>query len=434
MDTDPIGESTPTVEEDGGLGAVADEDRISPRLDAVLVAQSVPPQLLAAELYFMEPTASGLRELFSQTGGFEGLELATAEGAFDLVRFDPQDPDRLLASNRSSYGEALNNDSNEIWTLTGDGMVEQQLWAPARAHDFAHFNVDGSATMWVHGGGSGFAPRQAVFLDNALTETGASAPVYASRFTSVSGAVFALTGNGDYYSHDREPAALIADQGDGPVTLHEGVEFGWIDNPTPEILVAYPDSADGLTAVWDTTTLAELLNHPLAGRRLARAAISGDETVAVAATADGRLEAIDMMTGLSMGSFGEVDVTGVDQPIALNENGTVAVTVEHSGQVTIWWVGEDRPVASIGADAAQPRWVSEEYSPKASSVIALDGSRLALRVGAVGSERTHYVFLDTSIESWIARACDQAERRLTEQEATSLGLPACQRACSDRSG
>ena len=426
-EAEPSQETSPIEEAGDDLLAPAEEP--SSLSEAALVAQSVPRALLVVELFVAEPSASSLRELFSEAGGFDGLEIATAEGAFDLVRFDPLDPDRLLASHRSSYGEGRNNDSNEIWTVHPDGSVDQQVWAPNRSHDFAHFNVDGSAIMWVHAGGSGFAPRRAVFLGNGLVETRTTEPLYASRFTAANGTLFALTGNGDYYSHEDKYVALVADAGNGLVTLAGGDEFGWIDNPTPDILVAYPSSVDGRTVVWDTATLERLPDHPLSGRNSRAAAVSDDLTRAVVVEADGRMEVLDMLNGLSMGTFGEVEVAGVDQPITLNEDGTIAITVEHSGRVTIWWVGGDQPVASIAGDAGQPRWVSERFAPTAASAVAANGSRVAVRKPARPSTANRYVIVDTSIVSWIARACERAQRPLSEPEAAALGLPPERRAC-----
>lgn len=404
---------------------------VSERFDAVRVTQSIPHPLLAAELYFADPSEEGLRDLFGVVGGFEGLELATAEGAFDLVSFDAENEDRLLASRRLSYGDAENQQVNEIWELGSDGVIEQALWAPGTSHDFAHFNADGSATMWVHGGGDGFAPRKAVVLTASFDQTTTTESIYASRFATAKGTVFALTGNGDYYTNEIGYVELVADDGTGLVVLDDGSLYGWIDNPTPDILVAYPIDEQGFTAVWDVATLRPLPTHHLAGRAYQRSAVSGDGRVAIGATFVGELEVIDLGTGRSRGAFGEVDVDRVDQPIALNFDGTIAVTVENRGRVSIWWVGADKPISSIITGEGQPRWVSAAYAPTSTSVVSRDTRRVALSSPASGQTASTWIIADTDTNSWIRRACEEAGRALTDAEVEALGLPGEQRACTD---
>lgn len=381
----------------------------------------VPRPLLAAELFAADPSAAGLRQLYDVVGGFEGLELGSIEGAFDLVSFDPVDRDRLLASNRLSYGPAENQQTTELWHFTG-GVIERTLWAPSVSHDFVHFNPDGTTTMWVHGGGQGFAPRAATVLDRQLTPVTTTEPLYASRFSSTGGTVFALTGNGDYYTNDPGYVELVADRGSGPIVLDDGFRYGWIDNPSPDLLIAYPAVAEGRTSVWDATTLEPMPDHELAHRHHRRVAISGDGRVAVGAAADGSLEVIDLSTGASVERFGSVDTDGVARPITLNDDGTVAITVEGSGTVSLWWVGDDRPVASIDADAGQPRWLSEEYAAASTSVVAADGSRIVIRAGARPDSPTTWLMVDAEIDSWIERACRLAGRRLSDSEADALDL------------
>lgn len=402
----------------------------SERFDAVRFTQSIPRSLLAAELYFADPSEEGLRDLFDVVGGFEGLELATAEGAFDLVSFDANDENRLLASRRLSYGNAENQQVNEIWELGSDGVIEQALWAPGTSHDFAHFNADGSATMWVHGGGDGFAPRKAVVLTGGFVRTTTTEPIYASRFTTADDTVFALTGNGDYYTNDVGYVDLVADDGTGLTLLHDGSFYGWINNPAPDILVAYPIDGQGSTAVWDVATLRPLPTHQLAGRSYQRSAVSGDGAVAVGVTFGGELEVIDLGTGQSRGTFGEVDVDRVDRPIALNFDGTVAVTIENTGRVSIWWVGADKPISSIITGEGQPRWVSAAYAPTSTSVVSWDTRRIALSSPASGQTASTWIIADTDTNSWIQRACEQAGRSLTDTEIEALGLPGEKRVCT----
>lgn len=382
----------------------------------------------AAARFVAAPDRDRLHALFEAVGGFEGLRSASAVGAFDVVTFDPAQPDVLLASKRLSYGPAQNQLVNQRWRIDPSAHVEQTLWASAVEHDFVHFNIDGTVTMWVHGGGDGFAPRRAVVLDGVdgeeiLTTT----PLYASRFTATSDAVFALTGNGVYGTTQSGYADLVADRGDGPIVLADGASFSWIDNPTPDILVAYPADPEGVTAVWDAATWEPLPSHPLANHAYRRVGVSGDRRTAVAASTEGPLEIIDLTTGRVRGRFGHLDVTGVGKPITLDHDGTVAITTQRSGLVQIWWVGDDDPVATVDADAAQPRWISPEYAPRSTSVVSPDGSRLALRVGARPGVRTRWDVVETDVTKWIARACRLAEG--SPEPATSRMLRLHRRAC-----
>ncbi len=404
------------------------ESSVDGQVDERLAA--IPEPLLAAELFVAAPNRDRLHGLFESIGGFDELRFSTAEGAFDTVRFDPLDGNRLLASKRLSYGPAENHLVNEMWWLDGSNEARQELWAPEVAHDFAHFNVDGTVTMWVHGGGTGFAPRIAVVLDGATGETLVTTePVFASRFTATSRAVFALTGTGVYGTSQSGYVDLIADAGAGPVVLADGGPYGWVDNPTSDVLVAYPVTAGGTTAVWDTVTLQPIVDHVLAGRHLVRLAVSADRRTALGATPAGSLQVIDLTTGLAGDAFGQVDVQGVDQPITLDADGTVAITVGRSGLVQIWWVGDDQPVATIGADAAQPRWISQEYAPQSTSIVSADGERVALRRPALPGVPTRWDFVETGVGAWIERACQIAGRTLDDGEVTALALPVDRRAC-----
>ena len=252
---------------------------------------------VAAEQYLESPGAGSLRDLLESIGGFESQTLGIAGGPFDLLRFDPLDSSRILASVRSSYGEARNQDTNEIWVVE-DGKVEQSLWAPDVEHDFAHFNSDGTITMWVNASDDlSYGPRQAVLLDANWTPVITTSGIYASRFTSTDGKVFALTGDGDHYSNRRSYVDLLVHDGESRTVLASGDSFGWIDTPIDGLLVAYPAESGGVTAVWDTNTLKPVQGHALAGRHYQRLAISRDGSTAVGVTFGNRLEQIDLGTG-----------------------------------------------------------------------------------------------------------------------------------------
>lgn len=387
----------------------------------------IPPSLQAAELFVANPGARTLHDLVESVGGLDAVTLGEVDGSFDLVRFDPSDSDRLLASARSSYGEAENQGANELWQIEAD-TIRRTLWAPDTAHDFAHFNADGTTTMWVAAGVADFAPRTAIVLDKQGAQMASSQPIYASRFTAVGASVFALTGDGDYYSQEDTYRDLIVD-GAAEQTLDSGQSYGWIDNPTPGLLVAYPRDTTGATSVWDTTSLNRLDEHPLSGRPYQRVAVAADGLTAVGITFDGELEQLDLRSGRTLSVFGSIDPQGVDQPITLNADATLAITVERSGLVSLWWVGSDTPIATVAADAAQPRWVSERYGARSASAVAADASRVALRLPARPDTPVRWVVIDTSTEGWIRQACESGGRSLTPDERSQLGLERGLAAC-----
>jgi len=400
----------------------------SARRDPDVIVRSIPEPLLVAELFAADPGPAKLRDLLDVIGGFDGVTLASAQGAFDLVRFDPLDPDRLLASNRLSYGDAENQDVNELWQI-GETGVEQALWAPNTSHDFVHFNTDGTVTMWSHGGGPGFAPRSVRLLDGEFGLVASTDPLYASRFSIDGQKLFALTGDGVLGPRNEGYENLIADDGVQQTILAPGSPYGWIDNPIPGMLIAYPRTDSTTIAVWNTLTLDPADDHPLAGRSYQRLAISGDHEVAVGITFDGQLEELVFRTGDVVSTFGAIDPVGIDQPITLNDDGTIAITVDRVGLVTMWWVGEDTPILVAPGDAGQPRWVSDQYAARFASAVASNGSRVALRSGARPEVPVQWTIIDTDVDSWVQRACRLAGRPLTPEERRAILLVPGREAC-----
>lgn len=339
--------------------------------------------------------------LLSSIGGLDALHLGTAEGSFDMVSFDPSDPDRLLASRRSSYGIARNESVNEEWWVS-DGDVVQSLFDADRAHDYAHFTRDGDIAIWSNSGETnGYAARTLVVMGDADLRSG---PIYASRSVVVGDTLFALTGDADYYSSSRSFELLVAERDGTRRTLDPGAGWSWIDSPDGEVLVAYPVDETGLTVVWDVATLERLPQHPLSGRDYQRAAISGDATTAVGIRRSGEMEVVDLPSGEISGRFGAVDPRGIDRPLVLNHDATLAVSTDHDGTVTLWWVGDDRPLAVVGADAGPMRVIGELRAPRVSSSVAPDASRVAVHHRPIGEQPTTWAILDTDLESWSRRA------------------------------
>ncbi len=392
-----------------------------PTIPEVPASKRLPNALLAAECYRSAPSADHLRAVFEAIGGFEGLEVGVAEGAFDVVTFDALDHDRLLAAHRGGYGAAENQDVNQQWHVS-EGDVTQSVWDPLTPHDFVHYNSDGTISMWVHGRvDAGYAPRDAVVIDSVgdVIAT-SSSPLYADRFAVDGGTVFALTGSPDWYApRDSGYRALIADDGARQVGLGSGAGFGWIDVPTPGLLVAYPAEPTGRTAVWDTRTLAPLEEHPLAGRPYQRVAVAGDRTTALAVTNDGALEPLDLATGRRGHRFGHVDVREVDRPIAVSDDGAVALSVEKSGLVSIWFVGDDRPIATYDGSSGLPRWrPTSRSAARLTSSLAPDASRLALRIDASPRVSVSWRLIDTDVESWLARAREIGASGVSRPQST----------------
>lgn len=373
-----------------------------PEVDA---RQRLPDPARAARCYELRPSAHHLREVFEAVGGFDGLVLATAEGPFDLVTFDAADPDELLATRRSGYGPAENQDVNERWSFA-DGTIRQTIWDAGTPHDFVHHNTDGTMTMWVHDGASrGLAPRTAVVIDRSGAEISRTAPMHADRFAIDDGTVFALTGDPDWYApRDEGYRQLVADDGERQLQLAPAGELAWIEVPVPGVLVAYGVDG-GETLVWDTRTLEPVPDHPLAGRPYQRTAVAGDGRTAVGVTHSGELEPVDLRTGLVGPRFGDVDVVEVDRPIVLGDAGRVAITVERTGRVSVWYVGDGEPIASYAAGSGVPRWLPTSRSAaRLASALAPDASRVALRIDARPGVGVSWRLIDADVDSWLARA------------------------------
>jgi len=396
------------------------------RLEASILAKSLPEGLVAAELFRADPGPRTLRPLLTAVGGLEGLVLGTAEGTFDLVTFDPLDPDRLLAAQKSSYGPAENQATNQRWYVSGSD-VSQTLFAPSLAHDFAQFTADGTVAVWANSGNTtAFASRTVTLRSSPPALS--SKPIYASRSVIVDGTLFALTGSEDYYSTSRQFESLIADRGGDVTVLDSGERWSWIDSPQDDIVISYP-TEDGVTTVWDATTFERVTDHPLAGLPYQRLAVSGNGQTAVGVTYDNELEVLDATTGTPMGRFGSLNPEGTAQPITLNEDGTIAITVDFDGTVSLWWVGQDRPVAVVNGDAGPARVLAEYRAPRTASAVEPAARRIALRQRATPATPTTWQIIDTDPNSWIQLACELAGRPLTPEERRGLGLtntpPAC---------
>lgn len=396
-------------------------------LSSLVTRGTIPEALLAAESFRAVPGARTARTLFDVVGRVDGLTLGVAEGAFDLVSFHPEDPGLLLASRRSGYGSARNDGVNEMWRVR-ETDVDQRLFMSGIPHDVAHFNRDGSMTLWRSGTDESFAPRFAETVVGGVSVT--SGPVYASRSVVVDGVVFALTGPADYYAPAREFELLVADVGGVVHVLGEADVMSWVDSPLPGIVVAYPADGSGSTRVWDVASLGELVDHPLAGLSLQRVASTPDGSVVLGVTFDERLVLLDSSpAGLAM-EFGRHDPRGMTDAITLSESGDVAVTVDRNGLVSLWWVPDGRRIATIEGDAGPARLLGERRAPLSGSAVAPGGQRVALRRLGIGGDTMTWQIFTADVDSWLERACDLAGRPLTPDERTFLALDGHPPACS----
>ncbi len=391
------------------------------------LAAAMPRELLAAERYVSDPSATTVRELLDVIGGVGTMIAGSAAGDFDLVTFDPLNPNHLLASRRGSYGPAQNQRFNEMWTVT-EGRVDQRPFAVDRPHDVAHFATDGSVAVWATTGDTDSFAARTVSIERNDT-TAKTAGVYASRSVIVNATLFALTDSADYYSTSRQYESFIADRSGDVVVLGTARDAAWVNSPTPEVVVLYPAEPSGRTMVWDATTLQPLPDHPLANLRYERIVVSADGSTGVGITFDGRLERFDPIDARITASFGRVDPTGMAQPVTLSPDGSIAITVDRTGEVTLWWVGDNEPLQVFEADAGPARFLSEQRAPRQSSAVHPLGLRVALRFPARPMEPTSWLLVDTDPGAWIERACGLAGRTLTNHERSTLGLgdpePAC---------
>lgn len=338
--------------------------------------------------------APTVADAFEAAGGLPGLTLGIAEGAFELVTFDPADPNVMIAAVRDGSGPAENQDTTEQWAV-GAGGVEQALWAADIPHDFAHFNPDGSVTRWVLSGAGAGAPVRTADIITTSGEVETTAPVAVARAVVDSGTAFVLTYGAIFDGFDQ----LIVLQGGEATVLADAATMQWADRPVAGAVLTYPTADGGETRVWDSATGAELPDHPLAGQEAQRIAISGDGSVGARIGLDGVAELFDPATGTAGIALGPVDPTAVEHALTLNADGSLAIAVDTNGTVTVWSTADGEQVFSIDGDAATPRLVGESIGSRATSAVSLDGTRLAIRYPAQGTERVRYEIID--LESWL---------------------------------
>ncbi|MEE9416715.1 MAG: hypothetical protein V3V01_15630, partial [Acidimicrobiales bacterium] len=120
--------------------------------------------------------------------------------------------------------------------------------------------------------------------------------------------------------------------------------------------------------------------------------------------------------------FGSLNPEGIARPITLNHDGTIAITVDWDGTVSLWWVGHDRPVAVIEGDAGPARVLGEHRAPRTSSAVEPAALRVAVKRTATPETPTTWQIINTDPNSWVERGCELAGRPLSSDERRGLGL------------
>ena len=432
------------VDNNGSNDGVDGVEQTGDVADATIVDPSEPGALamaLAAERFTAAPSAESLRGLFAALGGIEGLTLGTTVGVHSTITFDPSDPNIALAT--LSNGSA---DQTDVWSISAAGISVAPYASDVELDD-ARFNRDGTIIA--------FEPNVLVGADRPLGRAtirdldGAALAVMpeilyegrrsgAGRSASDGESVFIIPAKIPYPDGSvNEPyGPLTALRPDGPVRLTERVDlYEWIDVVAPGVLVAFPGQIDGtdeflgdVTGVWDTRTLEPLGDHPLAGRELVRAIVTTDGSAAFGVDFDGVIEVIDMTTGDVTATFGRVDVGTARYPLAVDASGTVLMTTESTGVITMWFVADGEVAIELHTATARGLVYPLPFTWDQSGGVAFDTSRVTVRTDP-RPEGITWTVIDTSIENWIKAACSAVGRALTSEELASGGIDSPTGAC-----
>ena len=233
---------------------------------------------------------------------------------------------------------------------------------------------------------------------------------------------------------ENEPyGPLTALRPDGPVQLTERVDlYEWIDVVTRGVLVAFPGPVDGtdqflgnVTAAWDTRTLEPLADHPLAGRRLVRAVVTTNGSMAVGVDFEGVIQVIDMTTGDVTSTFGRIDVGTARYPLVVDASGTVLMTTskttESSAVITMWHVPTGEAAIEFQTATARGLNTPLPFTWDQTAGVAFDTSRVALRTQP-RPEGITWTVIDTNVDSWVQTACSAIGRPLTTEELMNGGI------------
>ena len=410
---------------------------------ATIVDASEPAALataLAAERFAAAPSAETLRSLFVAVGGIEGLTLGTTVGVHSTITFDPSNPNIALAALSN-----LSASQTNVWSISADG-ISVAPYAPDVELDDARFNRDGTIIAFepnVFVGadrpsglatirdldGHALAVMPEIFYEGRLSGAGRSA--------SDAETVFVLPANSYYARSVSEPyGPLLALRADGSVPLTERSDlYEWIDVVAPGVLVAFPGRIDGsddflgdVTGVWDTQTLEPLVDHPLSGRELVRAIVTTDGSVAFGVDYEGVIEVIDMANGDVTATFGHIDVGTVRYPLAVDASGTVLMTTESTGVITMWFVPDGEAAIEFRTATARGLKTPLPFTWDQTGGVAFDTSRVTVRTDP-RPEGITWTVIDTNVDSWIKIACLALGRALTVQELANGGIDGATGVC-----
>ena len=88
-----------------------------------------------------------------------------------------------------------------------------------------------------------------------------------------------------------------------------------------------------------------------------------------------------------------------DMPLIPTDFDGAKVAIDTDGTVTVWSTETGEALFTVDADSATPRLIGESIGSRATSAVSFDGTRLAIRYPAQGTERVRYEIID--LESWL---------------------------------
>lgn len=402
---------------DGGEGPLETTDGTRGASLELRQPDGVPDALFAAEAWSAQPSGENLVALLDAIGGYDALAMGEFDGSFDLVTFDPANPDRLLASFRDPYNDTGENQSDNLVISVAGGVATTELYAEDQEHDSANFERDGSIVVWEAGGGSRPARREATVIGADGSTTGPSRSVFNGSWAADGGSLFTVAPTSA--APNSPYAQLILQPATGSNVSLEVEDTEWVNSPEPGVFAAYSDGSAGVR-VFDSTDGTELADHVLAGRLLTRAVVSQDGTRAITTLANGTIEVLDAGSGEVVKTLGQIDVGRVRDPLQLSSDGSIALSVDEAGVVRIWHVDDGDLILEVQGFTAPHRSLTEANSTTRSSVIEPHARRIAV---FTFDDTARWTVVDTDASSWVDRACTLAGRSLSDDERDAAGLP-----------
>ena len=147
----------------------------------------------------------------------------------------------------------------------------------------------------------------------------------------------------------------------------------------------------------------------------------------------GAIQVIDMNTGDVTATFGHVDVGTARYPLAVDPSGTVLMTAlmtsESTAAIRLWFVPDGEAAIEFHTATARGLKTPLPFTWDQTGGMAFDTSRVVLRTQP-RPEGITWTVIDTSVDSWIERACSAFGRALTTEELAEGGIEAATGVCS----